>query len=516
MASIIRIKRSGNTGSPSALAQGELAYSFLAGDLTNGGDRFYLGTGTETNGEAANVEVIGGKYFTSKLDHTPGTLTANSAIIVDDNKSIDELFFGNNLNIDSNSISTANGDITIDPAGDLIINGEVIINNGISVTNVTITGNTDIATLSIGDLTEGRVIFVGANSKISDSENFTFVDSSILTLSGQFNIDNLRLDGNTISSTDSNGDIIISPNGTGKIDVSSSIITGLLDPVSNSDAVNLQFLNAASFTTAADGGSPLGVLITTGTFTVSGGTGLTSAISGTSGSPTITLNLDNTAVTSGSYGSQTKIPTFTVDAQGRLTAASEVDVATTFNFEGDTGTGSIDLLTDSIEFVGGTGVDTVASGNTVTFSIGQDVYTTSDVTFKDGSFTGDVVISGDLTVNGNTTVVATQSLEVEDPLIKLARGNVTDTISIGFYGQYGTSSLKSGLFRSHEDGGFYLFKDFSGDITTSNVIDLNGLQLADANFADINLANLSASANVDVVGTVSAELFVGEIDGGTY
>jgi cytoskeletal protein CcmA (bactofilin family) len=37
------------------------------------------------------------------------------------------------------------------------------------------------------------------------------------SVTGQFNADNLRIDGNVISSTDTNGDVIITPNGSGQI-----------------------------------------------------------------------------------------------------------------------------------------------------------------------------------------------------------------------------------------------------------------------------------------------------------
>ncbi len=57
--------------------------------------------------------------------------------------------------------------------------------------------------------------------------------------------------------------------------------------------------------------------------TVAGGTGLTSTGSGAS----LTLKLDDTAVTAASYGSASAVPSFTVDAQGRLTAAADVSIS---------------------------------------------------------------------------------------------------------------------------------------------------------------------------------------------
>lgn len=118
MASIIRIKRSSTSGDPSTLGSGELAYSSLSGTQSNGGDRLYIGFGNETAGNAANHFVIGGKYFTDLLDHTHGTLTASSAIVVDSDKKIDELNV-DNITLNGNTISStnSNGNIVLDPAG---------------------------------------------------------------------------------------------------------------------------------------------------------------------------------------------------------------------------------------------------------------------------------------------------------------------------------------------------------------------------------------------------------------
>jgi hypothetical protein len=79
MTTIVRIKRSEVSGNPAVLSAGELAYSALADNGSNGGDRLYIGTGTETAGNAVNHVVVGGKYFTDQItaatnNNTAGTL----------------------------------------------------------------------------------------------------------------------------------------------------------------------------------------------------------------------------------------------------------------------------------------------------------------------------------------------------------------------------------------------------------------------------------------------------------
>ena len=63
MATVIKILRSSGVAAPANLGQGQMAYTYGTGTQSNLGDRLFIGTGTETGGNAANVEVIGGKYF---------------------------------------------------------------------------------------------------------------------------------------------------------------------------------------------------------------------------------------------------------------------------------------------------------------------------------------------------------------------------------------------------------------------------------------------------------------------
>jgi len=85
MASILRIKRSETSGNPGVLGAGELAYSGLTDNGSNGGDRLYIGLGLETAGNAVNHIIIGGKRYTDMVDAATNLNTVGTLVKRDSN-----------------------------------------------------------------------------------------------------------------------------------------------------------------------------------------------------------------------------------------------------------------------------------------------------------------------------------------------------------------------------------------------------------------------------------------------
>ena len=491
MSTFLKLKRSGTspTATPGSLRNGEPAYSYGAGTYPDkvqagggssvaAGGKLFVGQGTEdANGHAANIDVIGGKYFTDMLDHQHGTLTANSALIVDQNSKIDVLNV-DNLTFDANTISStnANGDIIFDPAGSGEINivddtflsfgsdkdakieydengtDEVVVtgaNWNYSNVNVQITGTLNASgdidfdgdvNIDGGDLTTNQASFnllnttattinafgVATNINIGASGNHTTTLGSATLVGTEATQNVFNTTATTVNAFGVATDINIGASGAGATTFGNNTVDGTetTQNVFNTTATTVNAFGAA--TTLAMGAN-------SGTMTI--------------GNPTVVgtqaaQNLYNSvATTVNAFGAATTIDIGATS--GTTSINNNLDVDLDLNVDGG------DITTNQTDFnlLNTTATTVNAFGDATTVNLGTsntlldlghiriqgNEISTDNNNAQDlvldpypdaGDAGGNVIIRGNLQVAGTTTTVNSTEMSVNDPVFTIG-----DTVS---------------------------------------------------------------------------------------
>ena len=491
MSTFLKLKRSGTspTATPGSLRNGEPAYSYGAGTYPDkvqagggssvaAGGKLFVGQGTEdANGHAANIDVIGGKYFTDMLDHQHGTLTANSALVVDQNSKIDVLNV-DNLTFDANTISStnANGDIIFDPAGSGEINivddtflsfgsdkdakieydengtDEVVVtgaNWNYSNVNVQITGTLNASgdidfdgdvNIDGGDLTTNQASFnllnttattinafgVATNINIGASGNHTTTLGSATLVGTEATQNVFNTTATTVNAFGVATDINIGASGAGATTFGNNTVDGTetTQNVFNTTATTVNAFGAA--TTLAMGAN-------SGTMTI--------------GNPTVVgtqaaQNLYNSvATTVNAFGAATTIDIGATS--GTTSINNNLDVDLDLNVDGG------DITTNQTDFnlLNTTATTVNAFGDATTVNLGTsntlldlghiriqgNEISTDNNNAQDlvldpypdaGDAGGNVIIRGNLQVAGTTTTVNSTEMSVNDPVFTIG-----DTVS---------------------------------------------------------------------------------------
>ncbi len=196
MAQTIKIKRSASSAAPSSLGAGELAYS-------SNSKKLFVG-----HPSTSAVTTIGGDLYVQMLDHTAGTLTASSAVVVDSNSKINQLKTGNIvITGSSNTLSTASGNLTIAPAGNLVITHGGTLDLSGQANSLTLLDN-NAAALDINQGGTSYLKFVTTNGSESTTVGSALSVAGLSSLAGVNMTGNLAIATNKFTVNASSGNVV--------------------------------------------------------------------------------------------------------------------------------------------------------------------------------------------------------------------------------------------------------------------------------------------------------------------
>ena len=236
--------------------------------------------------------------------------------------------------------------------------------------------------LFVGNSSGGGNIVIGGEyftNLLDHAPGSLQASSSLITNSSsaleQLKVDNLDLNGNSITSTDTNGDINITPNGTGDV-----VIDGLKYPQADGSADQflktdgsgqLSFATVVSnFTVSDNAGTPNTTSFDTGdTLKISGGTNITSTLSDSGTTTTVTLDVA-TATTS-----DLGVASFATADFGVTSGAVSLNDAVVKTVTTDSG--AMTPSSHGFSVLGGEGMNVTHSGTTIT--VAGELATTGNV-----------------------------------------------------------------------------------------------------------------------------------------
>jgi hypothetical protein len=477
-------------------------YWTLAGDS---GNSQIDGADTATVAGGTNITTsVSGDTVTIDLDANISLTNVTATNTVTANVLTDGFLDISGGDINNASDGTFSGNLQADTLSDGFI--DIHAGNITSAINGTFSG-----AVTAGSLTDGTATF--ANGALSGATTGSF--------SGNVSAGNLSTSGTvTASSADVSGTLEF-----GSLSDGTITITGFVDENNMASDSNVLIptqksvkayvdsqLGATALDIAGDSGTS-NVDLDSQTLTIAGGTGLTSSVSG----QTITLDLDSTAVTAGTYGDSTNIPQFTVDAQGRITAASNIAIATNFSIAGDSG--NVDVVNggETLTVVGASGqLATTITNNQIQVAIvdGATIanlsvtgtFTSDDITSSQVTVTGDAVITGNLTVQGTQTIVDSTTVQTADAVFRV-NSNGTTGANVGFEANVG-GSMKQIVYTPSNQWNFgaetVVANAFNGNLTgnvTGNVTgDVTG------NLTGNVTGNVNGNVTGDLTGNVTGNL----------
>lgn len=196
----------------------------------------------------------------------------------------------------------------------------------------------------------------------------------------------------------------------------------------------LYFYNGTTWVPASGSSEVIQSIIGT---SLIGGVGLTSTFN--SGTGETTVDLDNTSVAHGSYGASNKAVSFTVDQQGRLTAASDANISITASQVSDFNEATQDVIGAAL--VEGEGIDLSYSDPAGTITISAEDASSTNKGIASFSATDFTVTSGDVALNTEA---------IQDKIGDMLSGNTETGITVTYQDGDGTIDFEvSDQFPSH-------------------------------------------------------------------